>query len=674
MNLLVRIVVLALLLSMTTLAQERGSGRGSSSRGGVHAGAEANQDAANPARGGRDRPERSKKPKKPKKPRPGIAVRSELLQKHCALCHQTKDEMMGRISYLRKSPEGWARSLKRMIRHHELSISPDDARNIVRYLANDHGLTHGEAKRALYYPERRVHWSEKEQDSDFRKTCGGCHTLGRVLNQQRDSKEWKLLKATHLAFFPLANSQAFRGSRRRGSSSGSSGSSREDWSSLSAADREARMEAMRNGPKGADRADKVLGQLAKDQPLFSSEWKEWEINRREIELEGTWSVSGYEPSRGNLRGSLTVTRTGEGSFSTSWDLLYGDGQRVRREGKGILYAGYSWRGTSEAPKGSDEEKLKEVLLLDHDWQTMRGRLFAGAHAELGMDVSLHRRTGSTRIFDVENRSVHQGASSHGLIIHGDGFPDDIVSGDFHLGKGMTVTSVNWKSALEVELQVDVARDARLGTRGLSFRTTRGPSDAILVYDSIDYIRIMPREGFSRVGGKVRPKQLERFWAVAMCRGVDGKEGTKDDLEVFPVTATWSLEEFHVRPHDDDVKYVGAIDEKTGIFTPAAEGPNKARKWNANNIGDVYVKARCDLRIPVRPKKKPKTNDEEKPTDKEAAKVRGKPESDSKSPEVPEVPEALGPLQFQQKSFQSRGHLLVTVPLYIDWDRYDWDQR
>ena len=123
---------------------------------------------------GRGRPgQRAKggpeKSKKPRKARPGISIKSDLVQKHCALCHQDTDGMMGRVSFMRKSPEGWSRSLKRMIRQHELKIPPEDAREIVRYLANDHGLTHGEAKRALYYSERRVHWSEKQHDSDFRK-------------------------------------------------------------------------------------------------------------------------------------------------------------------------------------------------------------------------------------------------------------------------------------------------------------------------------------------------------------------------------------------------------------------------------------------------------------------------------------------------------------------------
>ncbi len=613
-----------------------------------------------PRRGRRqgDAPGKTDKSKKPRKPRPGIAVKNDLIQKHCALCHQTTDGMMGRLSFLRKSPEGWSRSIKRMIRHHDLKIPPSDAREMVRYLANDHGLTHGEAERSLYYSERRVHWSEKKQDADLRKTCAACHTLGRVLNQQRDAKEWSFLKATHLAFFPLANSQAFRGSRSRSGRS----SSRENWAGLTEADREARMEEMRNGSRGSDRADKVLGKLAKDQPLFSAEWKEWEVNRREIRLQDVWSVVGYEPSKGEFRGQVTIMPKGDSTYETLWELIYDDGTKVSRKGRGILYAGYSWRGSSAASDAAaDAPKMKEVLLLNSDWQSMRGRLFGGEHAELGMDVRLYRRAGNSEIFNVRHRAIHQGAQGHTLVVHGDRFPKDLATDDFFFGRGVTVTAIKRLSSNQVECVVDVARDATMGERGISIRAVRGPKDALLIYDTVDYIKVMPREGFARVGGKVRPKQMERFWAVAMSRGVDGKLRTKDDLEIYPLKAKWALEEFHVRPHDDDVNYVGAIDETTGLFTPAAEGPNVERKWSANNIGDVYVKAQCELRVPVRVEKK-----------EASAKSKDAPAREKPAPQ-PE-PKPLDPLKWETKTFQARGHLLVTVPLYIDWDRYDWDQR
>ena len=40
---------------------------------------------------------------------------------------------------------------------------------------------------------------------------------------------------------------------------------------------------------------------------------------------------------------------------------------------------------------------------------------------------------------------------------------------------------------------------------------------------------------------------------------------------------------------------------TGVFTPNVDGPNPARKWQANNVGDVFVTAEVELEVAVRPK-------------------------------------------------------------------------
>ena len=54
----------------------------------------------------------SEKPEPP----PGIPVTSDLVIRSCSACH-TRDSTgrMGRISYLRKNPEGMATSVRRMV-------------------------------------------------------------------------------------------------------------------------------------------------------------------------------------------------------------------------------------------------------------------------------------------------------------------------------------------------------------------------------------------------------------------------------------------------------------------------------------------------------------------------------------------------------------------------------
>ena len=59
------------------------------------------------------------KKKEKAKEKPGIPVEDVLVQSLCGRCHTRDDrEHMTRISYVRKSPEGWAQTIKRMGRLH----------------------------------------------------------------------------------------------------------------------------------------------------------------------------------------------------------------------------------------------------------------------------------------------------------------------------------------------------------------------------------------------------------------------------------------------------------------------------------------------------------------------------------------------------------------------------
>jgi quinohemoprotein amine dehydrogenase len=87
-----------------------------------------------------------------------------------------------------------------------------------------------------------------------------------------------------------------------------------------------------------------------------------------------------------------------------------------------------------------------------------------------------------------------------------------------------------------------------------------------------------------------------------------------------VPAAWTIDEYPVTYDDDDARFVGTIDE-TGLFTPAADGPNPQRSGNRNNVGDVWVVAT-------------------------------------------HTPEGAG-----AKPIRARAHLVVSVPLYMRWDAW-----
>jgi quinohemoprotein amine dehydrogenase len=116
---------------------------------------------------------------------------------------------------------------------------------------------------------------------------------------------------------------------------------------------------------------------------------------------------------------------------------------------------------------------------------------------------------------------------------------------------------------------------------------------------------------------VFPKQFQQFEAIGINNGPDRKPGTADDFTLGPVDVTWKIEEYAATFNDDDVPFVGTIDAN-GLFTPNVDGPNPKRSGNRNNIGDVWVVAELAAQ------------------DVKAQPIRG------------------------------RAHLLVTVPLYMNW--------
>ena len=66
----------------------------------------------------------------------GYAITHSTTVQACSRCHTVDDQdRMSRISYLRKTPEGWQTSVRRMVALHDVNVSPEQARDIVRYLS-----------------------------------------------------------------------------------------------------------------------------------------------------------------------------------------------------------------------------------------------------------------------------------------------------------------------------------------------------------------------------------------------------------------------------------------------------------------------------------------------------------------------------------------------------------
>ena len=465
---------------------------------------------------------------------------------------------------MRSAPEGWQQAIKRMVRLHGLTLSPDEARKIVQYLSDQHGLAPEEAKPGIYYFEKR-HLDQEKYPEVVREACVSCHPYGQAMNWRRKAEEWDLLVNMHIGYFPVVNWNSFTGMQR-----GPGGPP---------------------PPPGADMrtpVEKAIEQMKKDFPLETKEWAEWSASRRQAKLAGRWLLSATQPGKGSFVGEVSiepgatpnewVTRSTMTSIET--------GQTITREGKSVLYTGYSWRGRS----GAKESAVREVMMVSRDQSQMEGRWFWGAYDESGYDIKLTRAEERPVILSTSVTSLRTGSSAK-FKIYGDRFGSGLTEADLDLGAGVTVKKIVSQSQSMIEVEVEVAAKAALGVRDIAVRRAAAPA-AIAVYDTVDYIKTSTDTALARLGGGsgVFTKGYAQFEAIGYNRGLDGKPNTTDDIKLGPVKAEWSLEEFFATYGDDDTQFVGTIDAKTGLFTPSVEGPNPKRKFSRNNYGDVWAVA------------------------------------------------------------------------------------
>jgi quinohemoprotein amine dehydrogenase len=544
----------------------------------------------------------------------GIPIADATVQKACGPCHTVDEkQQISRISFRRNTPEGWQETIRRMVALNGLRIEPQTARDVVRYLSNNLGLAPEEARPAAFEVERRIIDYKYAANADAENVCNRCHSLGRVISQRRTREEWNLLIAMHRGYYPLVDNQGFR----RG------GPAPRDPSPDG------------RPPDTRHPVDKAIEHLAKAFPLKTPEWSSWSATMRPARLEGTWAITAAQLGKGPVYGRMQLRSAPNNpdEFTSDITLINArTGERVTRTGQAIVYTGYQWRGRSSAAAATSSavgdggatvaagEDLREVMFVDRDWRTMDGRWFTGAYDEIGFDVKLERAGGEPRVLGTDRASLRTGSTGQTLRVYGLNLPATLQAADIDLGPGITVTGVTSSGPDEMRVTVNVAANATQGTRDLFIAGSRAKGPA--VYDAIDAIRVMPTWAMARVGGAVFPKALAQFEAHAFDNGPDNRADTPDDIDLGLVDVRWSLEEFAATYDDDDVKFVGTIDARTGLFTPNIDGPNPARSGQRNNVGDVYAVA---------------TYTTEPSADKPAKTLRG------------------------------RGHLLVTVPLYMRWE-------
>jgi quinohemoprotein amine dehydrogenase len=535
----------------------------------------------------------------------GIPVQSDLVRAKCGSCHRSDDKgRMSRISFRRATPENWERTIKRMVTLNHASLEPADARNILKYLADHQGLAPEEDRPITFDAERRTIEYAYLADKDASDTCSSCHSMARVLSERRTKEEWELLVAMHRGYYPLVDNQPMNGGQGF---------------------RRTRPMQTEPGPDGRPPdnrhpMDKALEHIEKTLPLTTPEWSAWAAAMQAPKLVGRWAIVGSQAGKGPIYGQMTVTSDPSAPDSFTTETRYTvarSGETLTRTGKALVYTGYQWRGRGSSA-GNDPSPWREVMFVERDWTQMWGRWFTGAYDETGIDVKLTRLSGDPVVLGTSVAALKTGAASQAVRIFGANLPGTAKPEDIGMGSGVKVARVVSARPDEIAIEVDVAATAPIGARNVSVGGVVKAA-ALVVYDKIDGIKVLPQAGMARVGGNVFPKQLQQFEAVGVNNGPDGKPDTADDLNLGLVTVKWSVEEYTATFGDDDAQFVGALDA-SGLFTPNVDGPNPKRTGNRNNIGDVWVVA--ELASP-----------------------------DARQPD---------------RTLRARAQLLVTVPLYMAW--------
>lgn len=478
----------------------------------------------------------------------GATDARQILAQTCAACHTAEpDGNWSRISHQRKTPEGWLMSIARMQVMHGLTISDEDRRTLVKYLADRQGLAPSETQGVRYALERKLNTMEHFDSQAFTETCARCHSGARVALQRRPAAEWEHLVHFHLGQWPTTEYQAMGRDR--------------DWLSLA--------------------LDNMVPELARDYGLKSEAWTQWQASAKADPV-GQWRLAGQMPGLGEVNGTLTVTRTGEDVYALRLDGHYADGKSLQGEGQAIVYTGYEWRAELDV----DGIAMRQVFALDGN--RISGRMFETGHDEVGFDM-LGARLGTdeSQLLAVQPAYLKAGTRTE-LTLVGAG-----LDGDIDLGEGVQIDEVLERSADTIRLRVTAAEDAT-GQRAVRVGTSGSVS--LSLYDSIARIRVLPEYSVSRIGGNgsSTPRVYGLFDAEAWAAGNDGIADTGDDYRIGIVPASWSVEPFDERAkEDEDTRFSGQMDAVTGRFTPGAAGPNPERRMSTNNAGNLKVVARVE---------------------------------------------------------------------------------
>lgn len=465
---------------------------------------------------------------------------NSLLLDNCSACHMpSEDGSFSRISNIRKTPEGWDMNIARMMIFHDLEIEPQDRRDLVKFLSDTQGLAPSETTAHRDILERKHNVIEHGMDPDLAAMCASCHTYARVALQRRDKEEWQHLVHMHLGQW--ASIEYHMLARVR------------DW----------RDDAL--GP--------VAESLSKMYPLKTVAWDNWQATEWP-DMAGVWRMVGLLPGQGAMDGVMRVTALGDDKYQTDYSLVFPDGVTLNGTGKSIVHSGYEWRGAATV----DGKKYRQIWAASKDGNSMTGRFFSKEHFEEGMKITAWRKTAKNGIMSIVPSALKVGEETEiiisGVNLSGDVSIDGAEVSVSHAAADRIVIVAKADGTTEGQVKLAVGEAVSTQT----------------IYTRVDYLKVTPEYGISRVGGGGGPipKVMAQFEAVGYSFGPDGLGNTDDDLRLGMVPVSWTVDNFSAAAAEmQDAKYAGHITAR-GTFIPAVAGPNPDRKYGTNNAGDLKV--------------------------------------------------------------------------------------
>ena len=470
----------------------------------------------------------------------------------CTACHIPKDGKLDSIESVRMTPEGWRMTLSRMVRNHGLALKEDEARKILKYLSDNNGLAPSEITPFEYALEERNSTLETHDKAGVPPNvigaCVQCHSFARIALQRRSPEMWTRLPDLHEYFVPFVASDT-----------SSAGNLIDPWRQVA--------------------TKEAVPYFIKRFPFETPAWRKWQSTAKP-DYSGKWLVVGHDPAKGgDYTGVLTVTSAENDVYSGKFTHDFQDGSSVSGTTDAVLYAKFQWRGRAQV---ADKTEV-EIFFGNEDGTLMHGRRLLTPVGDLGMDETLYKAGSQAALLTVIPRAIQAGQTVK-VRLFGNKLPANVGADAITLGDGLKVQSVSQSDDNTVIAEIVADRDAQVGPRTVKIAGTTGDGQLYL-YKKVDYISISPERGYGRPGGSRGPKVAEQFEASAFTHGPDGKPVNLG--RVGPLT--WDVAERVSRIGDDDVLYVGKVNEY-GTFIPNTDGPNPEREHSESNVGDVWVEA------------------------------------------------------------------------------------